>query len=76
LFLELKEKRRSTEQGKESINPFLRIGSLNVRVKKTTEAFGNFLGKSNSTAQIERAMHKKWGSADSLPENGVRHFNL
>lgn len=31
---------------------FLRIGSLNVRVKKTTEAFSNFLGVgSNSNLQ-------------------------
>ncbi|KNC33054.1 hypothetical protein FF38_07159 [Lucilia cuprina] len=28
---------------------FLRIGSLNVRVKKTTEAFSNFLGVGNGT---------------------------
>ncbi|XP_017864059.1 PREDICTED: ankyrin repeat domain-containing protein SOWAHC isoform X2 [Drosophila arizonae] len=29
---------------------FLRIGSLNVRVKKTTEAFSNFLGVGNGNA--------------------------
>lgn len=29
---------------------FLRIGSLNVRVKKTTEAFSNFLGVGNSNS--------------------------
>ena len=68
-FAELKEKRRSHEQGNRE--SFLRIGSLNVRVKKTTEAFGNFLGKSNSSASIERILHKNWGSADNIPEAEV-----
>jgi len=75
LISELKEKRRSTEHGREREsqfgNSFLRIGSLNVRVKKTTEAFGNFLAKSNSTAAVERILQKKWGSAESLPEAEV-----
>ncbi|XP_066138966.1 ankyrin repeat domain-containing protein SOWAHC [Euwallacea fornicatus] len=50
---------------------FLRIGSLNVRVKKTTEAFSNFLGVGNSgnvtpsDSQIQK-VHKGWGSADNV----------
>uniref|UniRef100_A0A0A9X106 Ankyrin repeat domain-containing protein SOWAHB n=2 Tax=Lygus hesperus TaxID=30085 RepID=A0A0A9X106_LYGHE len=40
---------------------FLRIGSLNVRVKRTTEAFSNFLGVGNPDK-----LHKHWGSADNL----------
>lgn len=42
---------------------FLRIGSLNVRVKRTTEAVSNFLGVSQSN--LDKA-HKTWGSADSI----------
>lgn len=35
---------------------FLRIGSLNVRVKKTTEAFSNFLGVgSNNNIQYNNS---------------------
>ncbi|XP_039286005.1 LOW QUALITY PROTEIN: ankyrin repeat domain-containing protein SOWAHC [Nilaparvata lugens] len=43
---------------------FLRIGSLNVRVKRTTEAFSNFLGV--GATNMEK-MHKTWGSADNIP---------
>ncbi|CAH1980816.1 unnamed protein product [Acanthoscelides obtectus] len=51
---------------------FLRIGSLNVRVKKTTEAFSNFLGVgSGSAATVNPSdcsdkILKGWGSADNL----------
>ena len=49
---------------------FLRIGSLNVRVKKTTEAFSNFLGVgSGSVTSLESTnekVHKGWGSADNV----------
>ncbi|RVE46699.1 hypothetical protein evm_008662 [Chilo suppressalis] len=60
---------------------FLRIGSLNVRVKKTTEAFSNFLGvgATRSSAYIPKSardreerrsddgeLHKSWGSADNI----------
>ncbi|XP_052746800.1 uncharacterized protein LOC112045730 [Bicyclus anynana] len=60
---------------------FLRIGSLNVRVKKTTEAFSNFLGvgatRSTSYAAKPRDRDsgrrsddgeslKAWGSADNI----------
>ncbi|XP_063373926.1 uncharacterized protein LOC134661690 isoform X2 [Cydia amplana] len=63
---------------------FLRIGSLNVRVKKTTEAFSNFLGvgatrssaympKSGRDRPLDRnsddAAHKSWGSADNLQKD-------
>ncbi|XP_050683198.1 uncharacterized protein LOC126978447 isoform X1 [Leptidea sinapis] len=58
---------------------FLRIGSLNVRVKKTTEAFSNFLGVGatrastygHKSASLERRSEdgdqlKSWGSADNI----------
>ncbi|KAJ8944033.1 hypothetical protein NQ314_009565 [Rhamnusium bicolor] len=49
---------------------FLRIGSLNVRVKKTTEAFSNFLGVGSGAINPMDAMnekvHKGWGSADNV----------
>ncbi|XP_059057703.1 uncharacterized protein LOC131851249 [Achroia grisella] len=60
---------------------FLRIGSLNVRVKRTTEAFSNFLGvgtprssayvaKSGKDREDRRSddgeLHKTWGSADNI----------
>ncbi|XP_043476130.1 ankyrin repeat domain-containing protein SOWAHB isoform X2 [Leptopilina heterotoma] len=41
---------------------FLRIGSLNVRVKRTTEAFSQFLGVANNNEKI----HKNFGSADNI----------
>lgn len=43
---------------------FLRIGSLNVRVKRTTEAFSNFLGVGQSSEKL----HKTWGSADNIQQ--------
>lgn len=43
---------------------FLRIGSLNVRVKRTTEAFSNFLGVGHNAEKI----HKTWGSADNIQQ--------
>ncbi|KAJ8924745.1 hypothetical protein NQ315_000898 [Exocentrus adspersus] len=49
---------------------FLRIGSLNVRVKKTTEAFSNFLGVGggsvNPADAVTEKVHKGWGSADNV----------
>ncbi|XP_017770773.1 PREDICTED: uncharacterized protein LOC108558383, partial [Nicrophorus vespilloides] len=50
---------------------FLRIGSLNVRVKKTTEAFSSFLGVGGggSIDPIAEKMHKGWGSADNLGQD-------
>lgn len=58
---------------------FLRIGSLNVRVKKTTEAFSNFLGVgSGSVSSLDSAsdkLHKGWGSADNV-NNQVIFLNL
>ncbi|XP_046400808.1 uncharacterized protein LOC124166794 [Ischnura elegans] len=58
---------------------FLRIGSLNVRVKRTTEAFSNFLGVGNqnnnggsnygsSSNNSGEKIHKSWGSADNIQE--------
>ncbi|XP_058793208.1 ankyrin repeat domain-containing protein SOWAHB [Phymastichus coffea] len=47
---------------------FLRIGSLNVRVKRTTEAFSQFLGvATNNASNNNEKIHKSWGSADNLP---------
>lgn len=48
---------------------FLRIGSLNVKVKSTREAFGYLLGK--STSSTERPFHKTWESEDNIPETEV-----
>ncbi|XP_068633183.1 uncharacterized protein [Battus philenor] len=64
---------------------FLRIGSLNVRVKKTTEAFSNFLGvgATRSSAYVPKMrdrdaerrsddsdhLHKSWGSADNIQKD-------
>ncbi|XP_049886260.1 uncharacterized protein LOC126380708 [Pectinophora gossypiella] len=62
---------------------FLRIGSLNVRVKKTTEAFSNFLGvgATRSSAYVAKSrdidrrsedgdqLHKTWGSADNIQKD-------
>ena len=46
---------------------FLRIGSLNVRVKKTTEAFNNLLSSnSGSSTKLEKLYSKQWGSIDGL----------
>lgn len=42
---------------------FLRIGSLNVKVRKTTEAFNNLLSR-----DVEARLHRAWGSSDSLPD--------
>ncbi|XP_063910291.1 uncharacterized protein LOC135127678 [Zophobas morio] len=54
---------------------FLRIGSLNVRVKKTTEAFSNFLGVgSGSVTSLESTnekVHKGWGSADNVNQENI-----
>lgn len=51
---------------------FLRIGSLNVRVKKTTEAFSNFLGVGGGSVNpldtMSEKVHKGWGSADNIPQ--------
>ncbi|CAB3363813.1 Hypothetical predicted protein [Cloeon dipterum] len=44
---------------------FLRIGSLNVRVKRTTEAFSNFFHHQHNNERI----HKTWGSADNIQES-------
>lgn len=67
---------------------FLRIGSLNVRVKKTTEAFSNFLGvgATRSSAYVPKSarerddrrsedvdqLHKSWGSADNIQKDDKR----
>ncbi|XP_050433163.1 uncharacterized protein LOC126841019 [Adelges cooleyi] len=48
---------------------FLRIGSLNVRVKRTTEAFSHFLGVGGQNAE---KIHKTWGSADNLQNDAKR----
>ncbi|RLU17573.1 hypothetical protein DMN91_009809 [Ooceraea biroi] len=49
---------------------FLRIGSLNVRVKRTTEAVSQFLGVATSntasSSNSNEKIHKSWGSADNV----------
>ncbi|XP_021950465.1 uncharacterized protein LOC110847777 isoform X2 [Folsomia candida] len=66
-FKKLKEKRRHTEQ-RERDSSFLRIGSLNVKVKSTTrDAFGYFLGKSTSSSSMDR-VQKTWGSDPETEE--------
>lgn len=55
---------------------FLRIGSLNVRVKRTTEAFSNFLGVGSASINpVEAAekMHKGWGSADNITQVNIKN---
>lgn len=56
---------------------FLRIGSLNVRVKKTTEAFSNFLGVGGGSVNpldtMSEKVHKGWGSADNIPQVTTYH---
>lgn len=73
--VEIKDKRRSTELQRDRDNSFLRIGSLNVKVKSTREAFGYLLGKTTSSSGMERVVHKNWGSADNLPDDEVVSFN-
>ncbi|KAM7359065.1 uncharacterized protein ACRADG_003805 isoform 2-T2 [Cochliomyia hominivorax] len=51
---EIKAKKKPTV---EKDSGFLRIGSLNVRVKKTTEAFSNFLGVGNGTGNTMVGNH-------------------
>ncbi|KAF4521260.1 hypothetical protein B566_EDAN008461 [Ephemera danica] len=61
----VKKEIKSRKKNSDKDLGFLRIGSLNVRVKKTTEAFSNFLmGGSSSTERL----HKTWGSADNIQE--------
>ncbi|XP_058827933.1 uncharacterized protein LOC131687864, partial [Topomyia yanbarensis] len=79
---EIKARKKHTEKD----SGFLRIGSLNVRVKKTTEAFSNFLGVGTNTTRLPQTLrtsappssayfeklHKSWGSADNIPhEHGA-----
>uniref|UniRef100_A0A182JJR9 ANK_REP_REGION domain-containing protein n=1 Tax=Anopheles atroparvus TaxID=41427 RepID=A0A182JJR9_ANOAO len=76
---EIKARKKHSEKD----SGFLRIGSLNVRVKKTTEAFSNFLGVGTNQTRIPptaiRAsappdalfidkLHKTWGSADNIQQ--------
>ncbi|XP_046677792.1 ankyrin repeat domain-containing protein SOWAHC isoform X3 [Homalodisca vitripennis] len=62
-FRKIKARKKQSEKD----SGFLRIGSLNVRVKRTTEAFSNFLGVGNADK-----LHKTWGSADNLPQGDAR----
>ena len=51
---------------------FLRIGSLNVRVKKTTDALNNLISR-----DVEARLHRSFGSSDSLPETVSFHkYNI
>ncbi|XP_011313974.1 ankyrin repeat domain-containing protein SOWAHB isoform X2 [Fopius arisanus] len=62
-FRKIKARKKHTEKDL----GFLRIGSLNVRVKRTTEAFSQFLGVASSGNNEK--IHKSWGSADNIQEN-------
>lgn len=65
---------------------FLRIGSLNVRVKKTTQAFSNFLGVGSTQSNLAplgeshsnqqpnnnfNNIYKNWGSADNVSQVNI-----
>ncbi|KAI9581609.1 hypothetical protein GQX74_012934 [Glossina fuscipes] len=63
-YSKIKAKRKPTV---EKDLGFLRIGSLNVRVKKTTEAFSNFLGVGNGNAILHTTNH--------LPQRHQRHHH-
>lgn len=67
-------KRLLTE--KEAAAGFLRIGSLNVRVKKTTEAFNNLLSSAGGSGTFSntKTYNKPWGSIDNLAISTVVHF--
>ncbi|KAF7278485.1 hypothetical protein GWI33_008387 [Rhynchophorus ferrugineus] len=72
LLRKMKGRKKQTEKDL----GFLRIGSLNVRVKKTTEAFSNFLGVGNSgtvnpSDSPGEKMHKGWGSADNVNKENI-----
>lgn len=72
MFITNNSKKRNTFIFVEKDVGFLRIGSLNVRVKKTTEAFSNFLGVGGGSINpldttVEK-IHKGWGSADNLSQ--------
>ncbi|XP_068083860.1 uncharacterized protein [Anabrus simplex] len=60
LCVEIKARKKHSEKDL----GFLRIGSLNVRVKRTTEAFSNFLGVGSNSDKL----HKTWGSADNIQQ--------
>ncbi|KAK3932141.1 UvrABC system protein B, partial [Frankliniella fusca] len=57
----IKAKKKHSEKD----SGFLRIGSLNVRVKRTTEALGNFHGVGQQNTE---KIHKNWGSADNVQQ--------
>ncbi|XP_053955014.1 uncharacterized protein LOC128861126 [Anastrepha ludens] len=61
---EIKAKKKAAA---EKDSGFLRIGSLNVRVKKTTEAFSNFLGVGNAHTLSHT------GAASRLHQRSHRH---
>ncbi|XP_017480474.1 PREDICTED: uncharacterized protein LOC108369792 [Rhagoletis zephyria] len=63
-FSKIKAKKKSAA---EKDSGFLRIGSLNVRVKKTTEAFSNFLGVGNGHTLSQA------GAASRLHQRSHRH---
>lgn len=54
---------------------FLRIGSLNVRVKKTTEAFSNFLGVGTNNNQGQYGSNVATGASHRMVQarNSVPH---
>ncbi|XP_057653974.1 uncharacterized protein LOC130892536 [Diorhabda carinulata] len=65
-FAEIKGRKKQSDKDL----GFLRIGSLNVRVKKTTEAFSNFLGVGSGSVtpldSVNEKVLKGWVSADNV----------
>ncbi|XP_037077302.1 uncharacterized protein LOC119098482, partial [Pollicipes pollicipes] len=57
-FRKIKKKRTADKD-----SSFLRIGSLNVRVKRTTEAFNSLL---STGLNMGDRLHRSWGSSDSV----------
>ncbi|KAI9554786.1 hypothetical protein GHT06_020063 [Daphnia sinensis] len=65
--------KRNLAAEKEAAAGFLRIGSLNVRVKKTTEAFNNLLSSAGGSGTFSntKTYNKPWGSIDNLAISAV-----
>ncbi|XP_043228197.1 ankyrin repeat domain-containing protein SOWAHA-like [Amphibalanus amphitrite] len=63
-FRKIKKKRHGSKMHLgDKDNSFLRIGSLNVRVKKTTEAFNSLI---STGLQMGDRLHGRFGSSDSV----------
>lgn len=54
---------------------FLRIGSLNVRVKKTTGALSHFLGVGTSSHHHQNRLQPPQTIRSSAPPSSFEHFD-